>query len=846
MDKTRHKDVGFRGLLSAERSAEALVSEPTNREAARAFLNAIRDDEGVFSAQEDTLFDYKIEFPHSISDDYFTGICRLAFAFYNSFGGIIVIGVRDEDRTSGHNKKTINIERLNTRIRELAGQTFNIQHVPFKDDGVDFLVVPKRAANRAPAVLLKEIGKYEEGTVWLRRGHEVLEAVSRDVSFLFGPRINQDEAERIPSYIPPSSSTIGKFVGRVDVLSALIDWIAQKDEPRAFLWGRGGSGKSTIAHEFCQIIRDYGRYIRTVDGSPFDRVVFLSAKERELNTGAGNIEQTMSVDFRTYRELLSALLIACDYSATEDFSSLSPDELETRVTDVFNHENIFLVLDDIDTLTTRGEEAGFNALYKMAIRAKRTIRILYTQRNLPGSAENAIRVPGFTRDREYYEFVESCCSQFDVPLPEPSYLEGQLKEATECIPLILETIVRLRRICGTYGKAHSIFMERRGDEARRYLFEREYEVLPKNNNARHVLAALAEFGTPTGNAELNAALRIGDSAIAESVGEVLGFFLSTITSDEGETRYFLNPVTKAFVRHKTSDLEFGENIVERVRAFKSSGQKKPKEVIIIEAEVNRLLARGSVAEAKEILERSYLPKVTENPAFRMMRAIVYSKLTVPLLSEARDDFNYCVDQGYEDADGMRVWLNLERRVGHSYPGQVKVADQVINGRSYADRVRYEFVARKAVATFFRARDTSESDAFNLFVDALVGHDRAYRYFLGAGLDTNWNFKNVRNTGLSAVACARQLSLDKEIIKVFRDVHRAEGCLSEPLLDPLFEAGRYLAAQRTGEVGKRRDNLLRGLLRDLRSGALRFDSVEMTTRCAARLETLVERAVARPQ
>lgn len=711
------------------------------------------------------------------------------------------------------------------------------------ESDVELLVIPKRLPNRPPAVLLNDLGKYEEGTAWLRRGHEVLEATSRDVSFLFSPRSSQDQVDRILNYLPPSPSTIGKFVGRVDVLSRLFDWIAQNDEPRAFLWGRGGSGKSTIAHEFCQLIRDYGKSIETYDQTKFDRVVFLSAKQHELNAVSGNIDRTVYVDFTNYEESLIAILIACDYSTSENYTNFSGIELEERVRDVFDHENILIVLDDIDTLTTRGEDAGFDAIFKMSIKAKKTVRILYTQRNLPGSTESAIKVPGFMREREYYEFIESCCSQFDVPLPEPAYLDGQLKEATECIPLILETIVRLRKVCGTYGKAHAIFMERRGDEARRYLFEREYDSLPKNNNARHVLAALAEFGVPAGNDELAAVLRIGDSAVAESLGEVIGFFLSTTTSSEGETKYFLNPITRAFLKSKTLELNFGDTILERVRAFKSSGQKKPKEVVIIEGEAERLISRGALDEARELVSRAYPPKILENPAFRMLRGTVYARSNRPLFAEAKDDFHYCSDHGYEDADGMRAWLVLERESG-SYLGQVKVADLVINGRSYAENFRHEFIARKAVATFFKARDSAYSDAFDLLADALKGHVKAFNYFWNRGTDAHWNFKSVRNTGFALVSCSKQVDFDKQLVKVFRDIQRSEGRLCEPLLDPIYQAARFLAEQRGGDVGKRREALLIGLLRDLQSGTLCFESAEATARCATRISELIENSTRR--
>ncbi|MCK8484191.1 NB-ARC domain-containing protein [Aliiroseovarius sp. S2029] len=822
-----------------EQSAEQLIRKSADFQNAISLVEQLQDENGVFWAQEDSLFDYKRDYPQNLGDEYFAGICRLIFGFYNSFGGIVVVGVDDQCRTSGHNKKTIDIERLNTRLRELSEVSINVRHLHVDHAGavVDLLVVPKRKPNVPPVVLKKQLGKYEKGMLWFRQGHEVLEAESRNISFLFGPREGNVLTAKLQNFMPPSPSTIGRFVGRIDVLSQLLNWVSSHDQPRAFLWGRGGSGKSTIAHEFASILRDFGSRIKTVDGTTFDRVIFLSAKEQELNTLTGKIQDTKDVDFENYEGILRAILIAADYSATEDFSELNKAGLEERVKEVFSHENVFIVFDDIDTLITKKQEAGFDALFMMAIRAKQTIRMLYTQRNEPVSAESSIQVTGFTKENEYQEFVKNCCNQFQVPIPDAKYLNNDLKETTEAIPLIVETIIRLRKVTGTYQKAHEIFLERRGEEARKYLFEREYQSLPGNNNARHVLAAIGEFGNPVGNPEISTIIRIGDGAIADSIGQLIGFFLSTVVSNEGETKYFLNPVTRTFIRGKTSELKFGETIRERVKAFKSAGQKKPKEVVIVESEVDRFLSKEQFSDALSLVTRPYSVRVAENPAFRSLRAIVYAMQSTPMIAEAREDFQYCVDQGYEDANGMRNWLIMERTHGHSHKNQLEICDHVINGKSYADSVKMEFKARRSVVCYFKGRDSNHSDAFDLYSEALLGHVEAYSYFWITGADVTWNYKSVRNTAFSLVHCARQIDYDNQLVKVFRQVHSSHGQLAEPLYDPLIDACRFLAEERGGDIGKRRVSVLKNLRNDLKRGAIVFENTETTQRCIRTIEAI---------
>jgi len=66
-------------------AARQLVEE-VNQENANTFVNLLKGEGRLFTAQEDTLYDYKREFPHSMTDPYFVAIVRLIFAFHNSYG----------------------------------------------------------------------------------------------------------------------------------------------------------------------------------------------------------------------------------------------------------------------------------------------------------------------------------------------------------------------------------------------------------------------------------------------------------------------------------------------------------------------------------------------------------------------------------------------------------------------------------------------------------------------------------------------------------------------------------------------------------------------------------------
>ena len=114
-------------------------------------------------------------------------------------------------------------------------------------------------------------------------------------------------------------------------------------------------------------------------------------------------------------------------------------------------------------------------MYRLAIKAKETIRILYTQRNK--ELENSIEVPGFTDRIELDEFIENCCGQFAVELPSKQFIDNELIPVSEGIPLIVETLIGLRKNSGSYASSLKIFKERGGKSARDYLFQREYNAL---------------------------------------------------------------------------------------------------------------------------------------------------------------------------------------------------------------------------------------------------------------------------------------------------------------------------------------------------------------------------------
>ena len=82
--------------------------------------NVLCRSDGKFRDDEGPYWDFKQEFPFSMSDDYFAGIARSLFAFSNTFGGVLIFGVHDKLRIGGHNKVTINFDKFRKALQQLS------------------------------------------------------------------------------------------------------------------------------------------------------------------------------------------------------------------------------------------------------------------------------------------------------------------------------------------------------------------------------------------------------------------------------------------------------------------------------------------------------------------------------------------------------------------------------------------------------------------------------------------------------------------------------------------------------------------------------------------------------
>jgi hypothetical protein len=708
------------------------------------------EEDGLFTAREGSTWDFKDQFPFSFSDGYFAGICRLICAFANSHGGVIVFGVHDGRRTGGHNKVRVNLDRFEQAFRQLTGVDFQYDFRPFiheTNGAVDVLLVAPRPNGAAPLRFRTKLGGYEAGVLWVRAGPEVVAATPPNFPLLFcGTDPSETVAERDGS-IPPSPATMKKFVGRVEVLDKLFAWLQTSDEPRNYLHGKGGSGKTTIAHEFARLVKDFGGKLLIEGRHSIDVVLFLSAKERFLVPSTMEVDNVDEPDFSDERSLLEQILYFGGWTTDRDtLAKTSLEYLRQEIASYFDITSALIVLDDVDTLTTKGIDPGGDFLYKTLCRSQKPSRVLYTLRNAPSqSLHNSIDVPRLDGS-EYETFVAECASQFSVSEPSKIFRDTQLADISERRPLVIESIIALSRTAGNYDRAADLFKQHAGDNVRDYVFSREWDALASEPLSRLLLAALAELKQTATFTDLETVMQVDASRVRDAVGSVREMFLQV--DDAGsEALFSLAPLTRSFVNSRGTALVGFSQVRERVKTFKQIVRVTSPAVAAILAKVHRLLPYRMLDHPQDKLEEAWRlvhdPKleadVTEDCRFKSCLGYVCALQSAPRLTEAREAFEYAVRMRHEPAIAeLRAWFGAEKKSGAHEGWCEKIADIVIGGRSYTEVEKINMISRKAGSINARARErvyTDSTDARKNFGEALLLHLRAFRLNCDRG-DTN--------------------------------------------------------------------------------------------------------------
>lgn len=613
------------------------------------FVECFTEPDGRFLLSEGEYWDFKNSWPFSRSDDYFYGIANHICGFANNGGGYIIFNVDDNTRKHYPSPVKMNSDSLIQGIAAILNQppdTLNLSFFEYKvgDNMHPTIFIPPRHITVPPLYIqVNKHNRFGSDQIYFRIGHETKIIQERNYRTLFLRDDSDDSNDRqneLITSIPNRPTTIRKFIGRVRSLTALFDWINDPDSSVCYLWGRGGSGKSTIAWNLCRLFAMSGFSPTFKAGLRFDAVCFLSAKRIQMNTLSAQQEAVTDIDFYDRGSLRRAILKAGRYTTDEAaVDELDEESLDKAIKELFAHTNMLIVLDDIDTLTNESVDVGLGKLTNIANRSD-GVKILFTQRDEPKHAlDSAIEVPGL-RDRELVNFCQVCADQFKVPAPSEALINGGIKQHTEGRPLAVEALVALMRKADDYERAIALYKGVAGDNLREYVFKREWDAIPAGRLGRQLLCLIALMKRPVNFSEIQTILERSSEEVSDAIGSVKDMFL--ITSNSEPVAYELGPLTRDFVLEMLPSTKYADLIKKKVSAFKSQSKHIPQSIIwlaqVVESKIHpdkwhRYIyteSRGDDRPYYEYVEfaRREVGRADkahdQEPSFRGIRAFVYS------------------------------------------------------------------------------------------------------------------------------------------------------------------------------------------------------------------------------
>jgi len=667
--------------------------------------------EGAPHLYERELWDYKEHLPQppangdkQAKEAYEAELAQIvkdAVSFYNSYGGYLVIGIKNQPRELIGCDGRFDCDLLNRMIKAATRQDIGCGYAVFDVEKsgaklqLGLLFVPQRPDTMIPAKFLKDAPPnqqkkkaYKQGSVYFRQGDECRPAESaEDYMFLctqgrrqFQTTVATAEPAPLDNNLRTRDPGFIRFVGRDEYLQHLWQWLCDRFSPGKLLTGIGGVGKTTVAREFAeQIVK-----------SPtmgFERVIWFSAKKKYYTAILGQYQPTTRVDFSDTDSLLRSLLPELGILDREIDPDWTREDLVEEVIKALKIFPSFVVIDDVDSLDSEYQSDLFQTiLFVMgqALSGKNvSSRVLLTARLTLGAAPSQMIPIHGLEFMEFADYVKMTAASIGLAWS-PS--ETQLKEfhkVTVGSPTFASSILRLV----SYGQSLRTALDKwegnDGEKVREFAFRNELDNL-KDSRIR-TLYALCLLGETT-QLELQEVTNSNEVAINDDIGDLRAYHLIATGSDASKAGATL--ILPDWIRLMT------EEIGKRVRDAKHIADqcaRARKHAPRIEGDIgqinHRILALWHSGNAEDALQeiKQADKDYPRNPDLKCLLARAYLRLTPPDARNANGQFAKAFKLKCTRPEMLGSWIEAKKLLG-DWRGIVEITRSATSEPMSADNV----------------------------------------------------------------------------------------------------------------------------------------------------------------
>lgn len=493
-------------------------------------------------------------------------------SFYNSFGGYILYGIKEEKKDElfsivGFIKPEDFVSKLQSAIEKYSSVKIEIvvSELSVIEKNVVAVYIPPRSSSVLPAYLTKNGPDekpghpiFREKTTYFREHDSTVPAtISYQWEFLNSPR-NVDQlliievpllctpivSRIIPNNLPDRNLICSHLFGREEILASLWAWIADELEPVRVLAGYGGKGKTSIAYEFAS------KFFRNAP-LPFEQVLWVSAKRFQFRADRNEYMELPICLYSNSKELLEVL---SKETAAITQNDLDLDEeteytLQKRLLISLRELPSLVIVDDVDSLEPNEQRKVFSYVQKIASGGNSKF-LLTTRANFAFSDSQCIEVSGLEGEA-YRSFVDDRLQKFGLDVIKNSEIQ-RLQESSCGSPLWTDSILRLMKQGCSFQQALREWVDKPGEDARAAALKKELTAL--SSSAKRILY-VASILQECSRAELLDITQIGKMEFNDRITELQALFLVDAPKIiEDEPRFSVSGSTAIAVMESAQEL----------------------------------------------------------------------------------------------------------------------------------------------------------------------------------------------------------------------------------------------------------------------------------------------------